>query len=185
MWQLLTIFPQNMANQLFALVDWLHLVMYPVVVRAVLQDHGLFCPSNWIRARGAWVTQHPPVHHLKNVVLGFHGWDETVPQGSVCLVMVSIFIFLLALFFPAIFFFPSSVFCFLGTVFFSHFFFPPPLTPSYFGELLLSPQPTYCPSSYQPTYLPHPANPSPPTSFCTHLHRQSFQTRESLSSSEL
>lgn len=69
--------------------------------------------------------------------------------------------------------------------FFIIFFSPPPLTPNFFGELLLTPQPTYCPSSYQLTYLPHPANPSPPTYFCTHLHCQSFWTRESLSGSEL
>jgi hypothetical protein len=30
----------------------------------------------------AWPTQHPPVQHPKNPVLGFHGWDETLPQGS-------------------------------------------------------------------------------------------------------
>jgi len=40
----------------------------------------LTCNLNW---RWAWVGQHPPVHHPKNPVLGFHGWDETVPQGSV------------------------------------------------------------------------------------------------------
>jgi hypothetical protein len=34
----------------------------------------------------ASVTKHPPVHHPKNPVLGFHGWDEPVPQGSVYLV---------------------------------------------------------------------------------------------------
>jgi hypothetical protein len=34
----------------------------------------------------AGVTQHPPAHHPKTPVLGFHGRDETVPQGSVYLV---------------------------------------------------------------------------------------------------
>ncbi len=39
----------------------------------------------------AWVNQHPPVHHPKNPILGFHGWDETVPQGSVYLVSILFF----------------------------------------------------------------------------------------------
>ncbi len=30
--------------------------------------------------------QPPPVHHPNNPVLGFHGWDEPVPHGSVYLV---------------------------------------------------------------------------------------------------
>jgi hypothetical protein len=92
--------------------------------------------------------------------------------------LVSIIFVLLGLFFPARFF---SLAFLSGTVSLS-LFFPPPLTPSFaFGELL----PTYRPSSYQPTYIPHPTDASPPTSFCTHLYRQSLQTKESLSSLEL
>jgi hypothetical protein len=49
---------------------------------------------------------------------------------------------------------------------FSGHFFPSPLIPSFWGELLPTPT-TYLP----PTFLPHPANHSPPTSFCSHLHR--------------
>jgi hypothetical protein len=43
-----------------------------------------------------------PVHHPKTLVLGFHGWEETIPKGAIY--MVSIFCFLLGLFFPHIFF---------------------------------------------------------------------------------
>ncbi len=87
-----------------------------------------------------------------NPVLGFHGWDETVPQGSVYL--VSIYLFLPVLFFPNYIFFPSSVFFFFfGTVFY-HIFFCSPLTPSLFLGSSYLPQPTYHLSSYQPT--PHP-----------------------------
>jgi hypothetical protein len=28
------------------------------------------------------MTKHPPVHHPKNLILGFHGWDESVPRGQ-------------------------------------------------------------------------------------------------------
>ncbi len=30
----------------------------------------------------AWVTQHPLVHHPKNPVLGYFGWDETQPDPT-------------------------------------------------------------------------------------------------------
>ncbi len=92
----------------------------------------------------AWVTQHPPVHHPKNPVLGFHGWDETVPQGSVY--FVSSFFCLMLSFFPRSHFFPGP--------FFSLAF--------YFGPAILEPNfflrtPTYSPNL--PTSLP-PPNPS-------------------------
>ncbi len=90
----------------------------------------------------AWVSQHPPVHHPKNPVLGFHGWDETVPQGSVYL--VSIFFFLLLLFFPARFF-SLAQFFFPGNSFFITFFLAHPWPQVFFGKLL--PTPTHLPPS--------------------------------------
>ncbi len=55
----------------------------------------------------------------------------------------------------------AQFFFFLGTVFLSLFFLGPPLAPSFFLGSSHLPQPTYRPSSYQPTYLPHPAYPLP------------------------
>ncbi len=37
------------------------------------------------------------MHHPKKFVLGFHGWDETIPKGAVY--MVNSFYFLLGFFF--------------------------------------------------------------------------------------
>jgi hypothetical protein len=54
------------------------------------------------------MTQHPPVHHPKNPIPEFHGWDETVPKGAVY--MVSNFYFLLGFIFPLNFFFPAHCF---------------------------------------------------------------------------
>jgi len=115
----------------------------------------------------AWVTQHPPVHHPKNPVLGFHGWDETAPQGSVYLVS-SFFIprshFFPGPFFPAPFFLSLFLFC------------PAILEPKFFSwELLLTP-PTYLPPFHHPTHLP------PPTYPTTHLRSptQNFRTTETL-----
>ncbi len=82
-----------------------------------------------------WVSQHPPVHHPKNPVLGFHGWDETVPQGSVYL--VSIFFFFCSFFSLAQFFY--------------HFSFGPPLTPSFFWEALT--YSNHLPPFFLPTHL--------------------------------
>ncbi len=96
------------------------------------------------------MTQHPPVHHPKNPVLGFHGLDETVPQGSVYL--VSSFFFAPSHFFPGPFF--SS----------PHFFFGPTILEPNFVSV----------NSYlllQPTSLPAP-NPStslPPSHLCSLL----------------
>jgi hypothetical protein len=89
--------------------------------------------------------QHPLVHHPKSHVLGSHGWDEIVPQGSIYLV---------------------SKFLFLGDKFYSIFFWPTPKSKFFFLEALTYTQPTYHPSSYQPTSFPHVAEPSPPC----HLH---------------
>jgi hypothetical protein len=86
----------------------------------------------------AWVTQHPPVHHPKNPVLGFHGWDETVPQWTVYLVSI--------LFFSFCFFFSLAQFFF--------FFFGPPMTPSFFfGEAPTYSNPPTSSSCWPP---PHP-----------------------------
>jgi hypothetical protein len=108
-------------------------------------------PIEWVKSchKSARVTQHPPVHHPKNPILGFHGWDETVPQGSVYL--VSIF------FFPSgpFFFSPISIPYSLAQFFFwggGQFFIP-----LFFWEA-----PTYRPSSYQCTSPHHAADPSPP-----------------------
>jgi len=57
----------------------------------------------------------------KNPVLGFHGWDETAPQGSVYLI-TSFFFFSLEPFSYHAFFFPCSHF-FPGPFFFSLFSF--------------------------------------------------------------
>ncbi len=96
----------------------------------------------------AWVSQHPPVHHPKNPVLGFHGWDETVPQGSVYL--VSIFFFLLLLFFPARFF-SLAQFFFPGNSFFITFFLAHPWPQVFFGGSSYLPQP---PTALLPTNPP-------------------------------
>jgi len=115
---------------------------------------------NW-----AWVTQHPPVHHLKNPILGFHGWNEIVPQGSVYLVSI---IFLLLLFSSAQFLFPSSVFYFLGTVFIPLFFLAHTWIKICSGKLLPTPNlpttllPTNPPPSLMLPTPPHPA-------ICTHF----------------
>ncbi len=108
------------------------------------------------------MTQHAPVHHPKNPILGFHGWDETVPQGSV---YVASSFFLLALI------------LFLGLFFSLAFFFlvPPSLNPKFFLGT-----PTY--SSNLPTSIP-PPNPS--TYPTTHLRSptQSFKITENLTES--
>ncbi len=109
----------------------------------------------------AWVSQHPPVHHPKNPVLGFHGWDETVSQGSVYL--VSIFFFFCSFFCPPRFF-ALAQFFFPGNSFF-HFFFGPPLTPSFFwGSSYLLQPPTALLPTNPPTSLIHagPLPHSPP-----------------------
>jgi hypothetical protein len=67
------------------------------------------------------VTQHPPVHHPKNPLLGFHGWDETVPQGSVYLVN-SFFKTSGPSFFAQTFFFEAH--CFFSQAPFGLIFFP-------------------------------------------------------------
>jgi len=104
------------------------------------------------------VTQHPPVLHPKNPVLVFHGWNETVPQGSVYL--VSFFFFPSAPFFSQLDFFSLDQFLFPGKSFFITFFWPTPDPQVFFGKLLPTPT-TYRPSSYQPPTSPHPAGPLP------------------------
>jgi len=76
------------------------------------------------------------MHHPKNPVLGFHGWDETFPQGSVYLVR-SFFFLTLVLFLGL--FFGSTI-----------------LEPNFFSRnsyLLL--QPTYPSNLPTSPYLPH------------------------------
>ncbi len=87
-------------------------------------------------------------------------------------------------FFLLFLFSPSSNFISWNS-FFYHFFFVPPLTPSFFWEVHTYPNP---PTPLLPTNPPTSLillTPYPPTSFCTHFHRQSFQPRESLTSSKL
>ncbi len=95
------------------------------------------------------MSLHPPVHHPKNLVLGFHRWDETVPQRSVYL--VSSFFFLEPFIFTCFFCFPHSHF-FRGPFFHLLFFFGPTiLEPKFFsGNSYLLLQPTYLPPSPQP-----------------------------------
>jgi hypothetical protein len=127
----------------------------------------------FVKSSLAWVSQHPPVHHPKNAVLGFHGWDETVPQGQFTW---SVIFFSSGPFFPARIFSLAQFFFFffLGTGFLSLFFWPTPDPKFFLGSSYL-PQPTYCPSSYQTTYVPHPTNPLP-----THLLLHSLPLRELL-----
>ncbi len=93
------------------------------------------------------MSQHPPVHHPKNLILGFHGWDAVVPKEAIY--MVNSFSFLLGLFFLHTFFF-SSLFFLRASI--SKKIWGPPLTSYYF---LVTP--TY--PSNLPTTLP-PSNPS-------------------------
>ncbi len=86
------------------------------------------------------MNQHPPMHHPKNPILGFHGWDETIPQQSLYLVSSFSFFgpfFSHGFFFPPSHFFPRSFFSFF-------LFFVIILEPKFFSwnsYLLL--QPTY------------------------------------------
>jgi len=100
-----------------------------------------------------------------NPVLGFHGWDETVPQGSVYL--VSIYLFLPVLFFPTIIFSLAQFFFLLGTVFLSPFFFTHPWPQVCFWEAPTYPNPptTFLPTNPPTTFLP--TNP-PPTHLLLH-----------------
>ncbi len=103
------------------------------------------------------MTQHPPVRHPKNLVLGFHGWDEIVSRGRFTWSVVFIFFWA---FFSSYFFFPNSLFFLWGLLFYYFFFWATPDPILYFGNSYLPLQPTYCPASLQPIYLP------PPVSFC-------------------
>jgi len=128
----------------------------------------------WFRA---WVTWHPPVHHPKNSILGFRGWDEIVPQGSVSL--VSSFFFLGLSFFSYFFFFcPHSHFFpgpFLSLAF---FLVSPSLNSIFFGKLLPTP-PTYLPPFHHPTHLPPPTYPTThlrsPSSLDLQNHRKFYE----------
>ncbi len=131
------------------------------------------------------MTQHPPVHHPKNPIPGFHGWDERVPHGSVYLVSSSFFSSCLFLFvFPSdcfvLFCFGSSLF-FLPGLILVFLFSPATLSiVSFLGNSYRPLQPTHHPSSYQPIYLPTFTEPahlppsfwSPLTCACALLHHQ-------------
>ncbi len=128
-----------------------------------------------------WPSQHPQMHHPKNPVLGFHGWMKLSPRGQFTL---SVFIiFLLVLFSPVRFFFPSLVVFFLGTIFLSLFFSPHLWPPSFFfGKLL----PTHnLPTALLPTNpltsLILQTPPHPPPFALTSIAR----AKDSLSSSKL
>ncbi len=117
--------------------------------------HGaLFLGSDLGQTNRAWVYQHSPVHHPKNHVLGFHGWDETVPRGQFTWSVV--FIYFQTLFSHAFYF--SSISLFFPRPHFSFLFFPQSLNPNlFFGT------PTYLhlPSTTtQPIYLLHSTHPS-------------------------
>ncbi len=88
------------------------------------------------------------MHHPKNPVLVFHGWDETVPRGQFTW---SVIYFFFWSFFSGQFLFPSSVFFFLGTVFIPLSFWPILESKFFLGSSYL-----------HPTYLPAllPANPA-------------------------
>jgi hypothetical protein len=97
----------------------------------------------------AWVTQHPPVRHPKNPVLGFHGWDETVPRGQFTWSVVFIFFWA---FFSSYFFSPARCFfswaSFLLLLFLGH-----PWPHIVFWQLLPTPS-TYLLHCLSPTHLP-------------------------------
>ncbi len=116
----------------------------------------------------AWVTQHPTVHHPKNPVRGFHGWDESVPKGAVY--MVSSFNFLLGLFSLILCFSQLAVFSPGPPFWFFIFFWATPDPILFFGNSYLPLQPTYYPSSHQLIYLPPPASFCLIPSFSVHLH---------------
>ncbi len=108
----------------------------------------------------ACVTQHPPVHHPKHPVLGFHGWDENVPRSQFIWSVVVFFLWAF-LFFPSDFF--CGAHCFFSQAPFGIFFSPATLDTIlyyFFGNSYLPLQPSYRPSSYQPIYLHHFAHPS-------------------------
>jgi hypothetical protein len=114
----------------------------------------------WVKScrKLAWVSQHPPVHHPKNPVLGFHGWDETVPQGSVSLPGQYFFFFWS--------FFVQANFYSLG----QFFFWPTPESKFFLGKLLptpnlpITPLPTNPPPSLMLLTPPHPT-------ICAHFQR--------------
>ncbi len=85
----------------------------------------------------------PTIAPSKNPVLGFHGWDETVTQGSV---------YLVSSFFLGDFFFPLALIFFVGLF----FLVPPSWNPIFFlgTRTYSSNLPTSLPSTTQPIYLP-------------------------------
>jgi hypothetical protein len=102
------------------------------------------------------VTQHPPVHHPKNPVLGFHGWDEPVPQGLVYLVSSSFFS-------SCLFFSPIGLFVFGSSL----FFFPGSFW--FFFSFSLHPNHHWGGGGWTPTYPSNLPTTFPPTSPSTSL----------------
>jgi hypothetical protein len=100
-----------------------------------------------VTAHLAWVTQH----HPKNPFWDFMDGMKLSPTWSASIFSFQAFFIILVSFSPSYFFFSWDSF------FLIMFFWAPPLTPIFFWEPPTSPSnlPTYHPSSYQPTYLPH------------------------------
>ncbi len=83
----------------------------------------------------AWVTQHPLLHHWKNPILGFFGWDETQPNPKTWFCIHSLLIAHLDLQRSICFFFPHSIPTYL-LLFHSSFpsLFPFIISSSFFGN---------------------------------------------------
>jgi hypothetical protein len=151
-----------MANQLFALVDWLHLVMYPVVVRAVLQDHGLFCPSNWIRAPGG-LSAPAPTSAPSKKILDFMDGMKLSPRAPFTWSWSVFFFFFSPSFSQLGFFSLAQFFSFWGQFFLSLFFSPTPDPKFFWGA------PTFPPTYLLPFFLPTHLPPSSCQPLPTHL----------------
>jgi hypothetical protein len=44
---------------------------------------GPFCSGHFNPFKRAWMALHPPVHHPKKLVMGFHGWYEMSSKGLI------------------------------------------------------------------------------------------------------
>ncbi len=140
---------------------------HPNTIRFLIRYHPVFIHRDAIvPAHPAWVTQHPPVHHPKNPVPGFHGLDEKLSltrSASFFFSFRALFFYSRFFFFPILHYYYFNLlglsallhYFFLGQFFFNHVFLVPPLTPIFWESPTSPLQPTYYPSSYQPTYLLH------------------------------
>jgi hypothetical protein len=90
------------------------------------------------------------VHHPKNLILRFHGWDETVTYVvSIIFFLLDHFFFILLFFFFCLFFALLHLF-YLGTVFFG----PTPHPNLILGTSYLLPPPPHLPTYLPPFLLP-------------------------------